>query len=215
MNDTGEHNWLKGGSTSSSQLKQIYDDWANNYDDNLKNWDYRAPAHAADMLHGKIQAGSVLLDVGCGTGLSGAALRAAGFTGPIDGVDLSPASLKKAEQRDVYRTLAPVDLQALPLAMPDNCYDAVLCVGVLTYVPESEGVLREFARILRPGGTVLVTQRDDLFQERNFAATLENLAGTFDDIQVSDPLPYLPGNPDFADAINVIYVVLTLPDVGG
>lgn len=215
MNDTGEHDWLKDGSTSSGQLKQIYDDWATNYDDNLKSWDYRAPAHAARMLSGTIPANSVVLDVGCGTGLTGQALRAAGFTGPVDGVDLSPASLKKAEERDVYRTLSPVDLQALPLPLADDCYDAVLCVGVLTYVPESENVLREFARVVRPGGSVLVTQRDDLFHERNFATTLENMADTFGDLRVSDPLPYLPGNPDFGDAINVIYVMMTLPELGG
>ncbi len=215
MHDTGEHDWLKDGSTSSSQLKEIYDDWAPNYDGNLKSWDYRAPTHAAEILAAVIPSASVVFDVGCGTGLTGLALKSAGFIGPIDGADLSPASLEKAKERKVYRKLSPIDLQVLPLAVPDDCYDAVLCVGVLTYVPESEGVLREFARIVRPGGKVLITQRDDLFQERNFAATLASLSDTFGNISVSEPQPYLPDNPDFGDSIKVIYVMLTLPEQGG
>jgi predicted TPR repeat methyltransferase len=93
MHDAGDHDWLKQGSTSSGEVRKIYDDWAASYDKTLERWDYRAPAQAAELLRAAIPAGSVLLDAGCGTGLTGLALRAAGFVGPIDGVDLSPASL--------------------------------------------------------------------------------------------------------------------------
>ena len=72
----------------------------------------------------------------------GIGLRAAGFVGPIDGIDLSSVSLKRAERHGIYRSLTAVDLQALPLPIPDDAYDALMCVGVLTYIPDGEGVLR-------------------------------------------------------------------------
>jgi predicted TPR repeat methyltransferase len=210
MHDRGDHDWLKQGSTSSSEVREIYDDWAGNYDETLESWDYRAPAQAAKMLRAAIPAGSVLLDVGCGTGLTGVALRAAGFVGPIDGIDLSPASLREAERHDVYRALTAIDLQLLPLPIADDAYDALSCVGVLTYIPDSEGVLREFARVVRSGGRILITQRDDLFRERGYSAMFEKLADVVGNITLTDPLPYLPNNPEFGDEINVIYSMMTV-----
>jgi predicted TPR repeat methyltransferase len=210
MHDAGEHDWLKQASTSSGEVREIYDNWAGNYDETLEGWDYRAPVQAAEMLQTAIPAGSVLLDVGCGTGLTGLGLRAAGFVGPIDGIDLSPASLREAERHDVYRSLTAMDLQTLPLPILDDAYDALLCVGVLTYIPDSEGVLREFARGVRSGGRILITQRDDLFRERGYSAMFEKLANVVGDITVTDPLPYLPKNPDFGDEINVIYAMMTV-----
>jgi len=76
MHDTGNHGWLKQGSTSSGEVKKIYDDWADSYDKTLESWDYRAPAHAAELLRAAIPADSVLLDAGCGTGLAGLEHRA-------------------------------------------------------------------------------------------------------------------------------------------
>ncbi len=203
-----EHHWLKHGSTSSYEVRKVYDEWAESYDETLEAWDYRAPAQAADMLHATISADSALLDAGCGTGLTGLALRAAGFIGPVDGIDLSPASLREAEKHGVYRSLRAVDLQTLPLPICDDVYDAVLCVGVLTYVPESEGLLREFARIVRSGGRILITQRDDLFLERGYEAIFKKIADVVGDVTISGPRLYLPNNPDFGENIKVIYAMM-------
>jgi len=210
MHDTGEHDWLKQGSTSSGEVRKTYDNWAASYDKTLESWNYRAPTHAAGLLRAAMPARSVLLDVGCGTGLTGLALRAAGFAGPIDGIDLSPASLRESGKQGVYRTLTAMDLQTLPLPINDDAYDALICVGVLTYIPDSEGVLREFARLVGSGGRVLITQRDDLFLERGYSALFGDLADVVGDITVTDPLPYLPDNPDFGTEINVIYAMMTI-----
>ena len=208
--DEGDHDWLKQGSTSSGELREIYDDWAGSYDETLENWDYRAPAQAAKMLRAQVPAGSVLLDAGCGTGLTGVALRAAGFVGPIDGIDLSPASLKRAERHGIYRTLTAVDLQALPLPISDDAYDALICVGVLTYIPDGESLLRDFSRVVRSGGRILITQRDDLFREGGYGAMFEKLADVVRDVTISEPQPYLPKNPDFGEEIKVIYAAMTV-----
>jgi ubiquinone/menaquinone biosynthesis C-methylase UbiE len=167
---------------------------------------------AASLLKRSISASSTILDAGCGTGLVGAALGHVGFMGDIDGIDLSPVSLEKAGERGVYRNLRPADFQALPLALADDAYDALTCVGVLTYVPDSDAILREFARIVRPGGVAVVTQRDDLFEERAFDRTIQQLvdAQVFSDATVTEPKLYLPANPDFGSSIQVIYAMLTV-----
>ncbi len=210
MQGDDDHSWLKQGSTSSEDVAKSYDDWAPTYDETLVEWDYRAPAEAAGILHASQPTASEILDAGCGTGLAGAALRAAGFNGSIDGVDLSESSLAEAERRNIYRSLQPANFQDLPLDIPDNSYDALICIGVLTYVPDSLAILSEFARLVRPGGTMLVTQREDLFKERNFADTLRSLrqAGHVTEVSVSEPRPYLPGNPDFGDEIKVHYAIM-------
>ena len=208
MPETGDHDWLKQGSTSSGEVRKIYDEWAADYDETLEKWDYRAPAQAAEFLRAAIPASAELMDAGCGTGLTGLALRAAGFVGPIDGIDLSADSLKEAEKHGAYRALTAVDLQTLPLALSGDTYDALICVGVLTYIPDGEAVLREFARLVRPGGRILITQRDDLFKERDYGAMFKDLADVIGDITVSDALPYLPDNPDFGAEIGVIYAMM-------
>ena len=205
-----DHHWLKDGSTTSDEVRAVYDEWADTYDETLASWDYRAPAEAARMLRAELSADAAILDAGCGTGLTGAALRAAGFSGPIDGIDLSPVSLKEAQTHKVYRDLSVVDLQALPLPIRDNAYDGVLCIGVMTYVPDGEGILREFARVVRPGGRVLITQRDDLFRERGYAEMFDRAADVVGDVRLSEPQPYLPGNPDFGENIKVIFAMMTV-----
>ena len=210
--EDANHHWLKQGSTESEEVRHSYDDWVDSYDEDLAGWDYRAPAEAAAMLRETVPPTATILDMGCGTGLTGRALREAGFTGAIDGTDLSPASLDAARRRGVYRELRPANLQELPLARPDDGYDALICIGVLTYVPDSDGVLREFARLVRPGGTVLVTQRDDLFAARDFGGVIERLraAGIFAAATLTEPRPYLPLNPDFGAETLVIFARLTV-----
>ncbi len=212
MTDPAGHGWLKQGSTSAPEVRRSYDDWAGTYDADLVEWDYEAPAQGAALLREAVTAAGTILDAGCGTGLVGSALRAAGFTGVIDGIDLSPTSLDKARARNIYRDLQPADFQDLPLAIGDDAYDALICIGVLTYVPDSEAILRDFARIVRQGGIVLVTQRDDLFRERGFEATMRGLveAEVYAAATATGPKPYLPANPDFAADINVIYATLTV-----
>jgi len=212
MQDKDDHSWLRQGSTSSAEVAKTYDDWAATYNETLADWDYRAPGYAARLLQSHIPPASVIIDAGCGTGLAGTALRDAGFTGPIDGIDISPSSLRQAEQRDVYRHLETANLQALPLDIADDIYDGLVCIGVLTYVPDSEAVLREFARIVRPGGTVLVTQRDNLYRERAFGKTIKALAdaGILGDVVISDPQPYLPDNPEFGLDITVVYAAMAI-----
>jgi predicted TPR repeat methyltransferase len=186
---------------------KAYDALAENYDDQIAGWGYEAPEQGARFLAKYLPAFDTaeILDCGCGTGMTGAALRAAGAGGTITGLDMSETSLKVAGTKNAYDKLDTADLNQ-PLALGDNSVDGVLCVGVLSYVRE-EPLLREWKRVIRPGGVVVFTSRDDFFESRNFADTLARLEaeGGWTNVHVSSPMSYLADHPEFAEDVQVIY----------
>lgn len=205
--DRSEHAGLRDLSSDSEDVARYYDNWVEDYDQTLRQWQYEAPEQVAKRLRDMLAPEAVVLDAGCGTGLSGLALTAVGFTA-IDGMDVSKRSLELAREHGVYRELAHVDMQELPLPYADNAYDGLVCVGVMTYVPDSAAILREFRRILKPGGCMILTQRDDIFAERRFGETVAELEkeGVLSGSKISDPMPYLPENEEFGDEVRVHYI---------
>ncbi len=85
-----------------------------------------------------------------------------------------------------------------------------MCVGVLTYLPELEAVWREFARVVRPGGIVAMTQREDLWEPRGCRALLDRLEseGVWRGLDVSGPAPYLPGSEGPLAELGAYYVTV-------
>ncbi len=185
--------WLHQGTSDAREVAHRYDEWAQSYDDDLASWSYRAPTVVAETVMTRHPAAGSALDVGCGTGLVGRALRARGFAGRILGLDISPASLEIAEQSGAYESLQPADLQQR-LAFEDDTFDAVVCVGVMTYLPEVEAVWREFARVARPEGIVVATQREDLWDTRQCQTVVDRLQdeGVWTPLEITGPAPYLP-----------------------
>jgi predicted TPR repeat methyltransferase len=210
MDDAGtdDGGWLLEGSADVDEVTRYYDEWARQYDRDLVDWAYAAPDVASSML---LEHGSALarvLDAGCGTGLVGQALRRLEFTGELHGVDVSAQSLRVAEATSAYDRTGVADLQQrLPLG--DSDVDGVICVGVMTYVPDVESCWREFARVVRSGGVIVVTQREDIWEARRCAQVIDALTadGVWTPIEVTDARPYLPGNDDYAGRIGVHYVV--------
>jgi predicted TPR repeat methyltransferase len=188
-----DQDWLRQGHTDPTDVARLYDAWADEYDGDLVSWDYRAPRLTVERLVAAQPGAGPVLDVGCGTGLVGRRLQAAGF-GDVVGIDLSARSLELAEETGAYRALHRVDLQTSPVPFDDDTFAAVVCVGVMTYLPDTAAVVTEFCRVARPGGPVLFTQREDLWDERDCRAVIDELAasGTCLVEQISDPLPYLP-----------------------
>ena len=207
LSGRSKHTGLSNISQKSDDVAKYYDDWASDYDATLSDWRYEAPDQVALMLREKLLPASAILDVGCGTGLSGKALLKAGFIA-IDGIDVSRQSLEIANMTGIYRTLRAIDLQQLPAPIPDDNYDGLACVGVLTYLKDSTGALSEFSRLVKSGGVVVVTQRSDLFEERDFMTVLDGFLEkqVIADVSVTEPRPYLPDNEEFSDQILVRYI---------
>jgi ubiquinone/menaquinone biosynthesis C-methylase UbiE len=107
-------------------------------------------------LTGALKARSVL-DVGCGDGTLAATMLRAGATRVV-GCDPDPRMIARARTQTLASAV-PVDFlvarsQALPF--PDRCFDVVTCVTVLTFVPEADRAVSEMARVLRPGGHLVI-----------------------------------------------------------
>jgi SAM-dependent methyltransferase len=93
------------------------------------------------------------LDAACGTGRHTAHLHELGHR--VIGVDASPEMLALARRRLPGADLREADLHDLPL--PDDAVDTVVCALALSCVPRLEPVLAEFARVLRPGGHLVIS----------------------------------------------------------
>jgi len=191
--ETPRDDWLLQGTTDPGEVADRYDEWAESYDDDLVSWSYQAPGVVAETVVTHQPDARSVLDVGCGTGLVGKALRARGYAARIVGLDISQASLRVAHQTDAYDTLERANLQQ-PLDVEDNGVDVLVCAGVMTYLPDVEAVWREFARVVRSGGIVVATQREDLWQPRRCQEVIDRLAtdGVWTPLDISGPAPYLP-----------------------
>jgi arsenite methyltransferase len=105
---------------------------------------------------GRIEPGTVVLDLGCGAGTD--LLIAAQMTGPEGraiGVDMTPGMLDRARASAAAMGLENVELhEALIEALPleDASVDVVISNGVIDLVPDKDAVLDEIDRVLRPGG---------------------------------------------------------------
>ncbi len=203
-----DSNWLLDNSTDAASVEKYYDEWSARYDCELSEWDYRSPDETARLLARYAAPCARVLDAGCGTGLSGRALVTAGFK-TIVGVDISAESLEIASKRGIYDELRQMNLQALPLPLDNEVFDALTCVGVLTYLDDTANTLREFCRLVRSGGHVVFTCRDDLYLERDFPTVMQMIVseGRWRKLYESPPSPYLPGNDGFGEHIQVIYAV--------
>ena len=123
------------------------------------------------------------VDVGCGTGRWTARFNAIG-------IDASPAMLAVAAGKGLRGRVAAGDATALPLATA--CCDVVVCALTLGHVRDRPAALRELARILEPGGTLLLTDFHPAaaaqgwrrtFRHNGLVYELENYPYTLDELQ--------------------------------
>jgi ubiquinone/menaquinone biosynthesis C-methylase UbiE len=215
VDEGSRDDWLLQGTTDPREVADRYDEWAESYDDDLVSWSYQAPAVIAEIVATRQPDARSVLDVGCGTGLVGKALRARGCAARIVGLDISQTSLRVAHQTGAYDSLEPADLQQ-PLDVEDNGVDVLVCAGVMTYLPDVEAVWREFARVVRSGGLVIATQREDLWEPRGCQAVIDRLAtdGVWTPLDISGPAPYLPQASGGMAEIGCYYLTARITDPG-
>jgi phosphatidylethanolamine/phosphatidyl-N-methylethanolamine N-methyltransferase len=138
-------------------VERAYDRWAPIYD-LVFGGVFGKGRHAAIVATNSI--GGRVLEVGVGTGIS---LPQYAANTRIFGTDISEAMLAKARQRVTDQRLKNVEglavMDAEKLEFPDNSFDVVMAQYVVTAVPNPEKALDEFARVLRPGGELIILSR--------------------------------------------------------
>jgi len=141
----------------TEQVATAYDRWAPTYD----------LVFGAVFRRGRAQAivaaekvGERILEVGVGTGISLPQYRR---STRLTGIDISDAMLDKARDRVRDLGLSNVEdirvMDAETLDFPDDSFDVVVAQYVVTAVPNPERALDEWARVVRPGGEIVIATR--------------------------------------------------------
>jgi phosphatidylethanolamine/phosphatidyl-N-methylethanolamine N-methyltransferase len=135
-------------------VEKAYARWAPVYDlvfGRVFDRGRQASIQAAERVGGRI------LEVGVGTGIS---LPDYARSNTIVGIDISAPMLRKAQERVKEHGLTNVEalavMDAKHLAFADNYFDVVVAQYVITAVPDPEATLDEFARVVKPGGEIVL-----------------------------------------------------------
>ena len=145
-------------SSTRKPLRKAYARWAPVYDlvfGPVFERGRKIAIQAAEQVCGV--AGGRILEVGVGTGIS---LPDYARTNRLVGVDISEPMLRKAQERVAEHRLSNVEalavMDAAHLGFPDASFDVVVAQYVITAVPDPEATLDEFARVLKPGGEIVL-----------------------------------------------------------
>jgi predicted TPR repeat methyltransferase len=175
---------LAPGDMPSAYVRTLFDQYASRFDTALtEGLGYRGPAILRDAIAAACAAArrplrfDAALDLGCGTGLAGAALRP--LAGSLTGVDLSERMVALAREKKLYDRLATGDLVAFlqAEARKPQRYALIVAADVFAYFSWLPGVIAAAARVLAPGGLL--------------AFTVETHAG--DDVLLGEKLRYAHG----------------------
>jgi len=143
--------WGDGATAEALPISDLYDGWSAWYDEpGNRMLDIEQP-YVREILD-RTEPG-VALDAACGTGRHAAYLAERGHR--VIGVDGSPGMLAKAREKIPDGEFSLGELERLPV--PDDQADLAVCALALCHVPDLAPVFREFARVLKPGGRLVVS----------------------------------------------------------
>ncbi len=136
----------------------LFNTYAEGFDAHLTRLGYQGPAmlHRLAIRAGWPATGSLsILDLGCGTGLSG--LPFLSYATQLDGIDLSTGMLEQARRRGIYTDLHHGEAHAVLHGLPASRRDIVIAADTLIYIGDVAELFRLVAAHLKPGGSFLFT----------------------------------------------------------
>ena len=202
---TGQHDGHLGAvydAKAPEEIAALYDGWAATYDDEMAKAGYRHPSIGLALLSRHLPRGAgPILDAGCGTGLLGDWLGIMGL-GPVEGLDLSQGMLAVARAKGAYARLHNLALGSdLPFA--DGQFAGVISTGVFTTGHVGAEGLPELIRILRPGGTLVLTVKTTLWDGEISAALTAR--ADLAPLEQTDPYICMPGEAATIPSLAVAY----------
>lgn len=142
---------------SDAYVTDLFDRYADQFDQHLQKLGYRAPTLILERLAGTLGEPKGLLDVldaGCGTGWCAPLLRP--YARHLTGVDLSPKMVDKARERGGYDELVVAELTAF-LGERSRAYDLIVSADTLVYFGDLAALCAAAASAVRPGGWLAFT----------------------------------------------------------
>lgn len=179
--------------TDPAKVAQAYDSWAETYEAEMRNAGYRHPSVALALLTRHLPAGAgPILDAGAGTGMVGEWMGIVGYP-QVEALDISAGMLAVAARKGVYSQLHNIALGGT-LPFETGTYAAILCTGVFTTGHVGAEALAELVRITRPGGVIVATVKDAVWNG-GFATEIARLtaAGLLDLAEETEPYISMPG----------------------
>ncbi|MGO9318638.1 MAG: methyltransferase domain-containing protein [Terracidiphilus sp.] len=137
---------------SNECILQIFNDFSSHYDAKMRdNLSYQAPERLQELIGAEMgdAKGLEILDIGCGTGLSGVGLKERAAC--LVGIDLSPEMIEVAQERGVYDQLEIAEITEW-LDQTEGQFDLIVACDCLVYFGDLERVAVLVARRLKPGG---------------------------------------------------------------
>lgn len=148
-----------------------YDKWAATYDSEISENGYATPGRVAEALWRYMpEPQTPILDYGCGTGLSGLALRRVGFE-IIDGMDPTPKMLEGARAKELYRDLNSFDISA-SAPIEQGRYRAIAAIGVIGIGGAPPETFDLLMHALPKGGYLAFSFNDHALADRAYTGRL-------------------------------------------
>ncbi len=181
--------------SKSEDLREKYNTWASNFDEDMVVYKYEAPETCVKTLRSVadkygVTKESKIVDIGAGTGIIGALLKREGYKN-IDAVDVSPEMLNKAKSKNCYTKFINSPVGENNLAVPSNEYKVLVCMACLSFGHIKPEGINEMVDIVQSGGLLIFTVRYDADDKFGFKSKVEELeTGNKIDIISKDKIDY-------------------------
>lgn len=177
----------------TSDTRDLYSAWSESYDDEVTQNGYATPARVARMLATHVaDRNTPILDYGCGTGLSGVAMAAEGFSN-IDGVDITADMAARAHEKGCYRRVDVFDPEVGP-EVQQGAYSLITAIGVIGVGAAPITVFDLIMDLLPVGGYFAFSFNDHALEDPLYETKVADYVDTGRAAMIASEYgPHLPG----------------------